>query len=53
MAVSTLSHRRVDADAPRLTRERRSLPDGDLPIRLGLYYPLLPKLVQWQSVAEA
>jgi ATP-dependent exoDNAse (exonuclease V) beta subunit len=32
---------------------RGSLPDGDLPIRLGLYYPLVPKLLQWESVATA
>jgi ATP-dependent helicase/nuclease subunit A len=28
---------------------RRSLPDGQLPIRLGLYYPLVPLLIQWVS----
>jgi hypothetical protein len=28
---------------------RRSLPDGHLPIRLGLYYPLVPLLVHWLS----
>jgi ATP-dependent exoDNAse (exonuclease V) beta subunit len=29
---------------------RRSLPGGDLPIRLGLFYPLGPVLLQWESV---
>jgi ATP-dependent helicase/nuclease subunit A len=28
---------------------RRSMPGGELPIRLGLYYPLLPRLVEWES----
>jgi len=30
---------------------RRTLPDGDLPIRLGLFYPLVPRLIHWASVA--
>jgi ATP-dependent helicase/nuclease subunit A len=30
---------------------RRALPDGDLPIRLGLFYPLVPRLIHWASVA--
>jgi ATP-dependent helicase/nuclease subunit A len=29
---------------------RRALPDGDLPIRLGLFYPLVPRLIHWLSV---
>jgi len=28
---------------------RRNLPDGHLPIRLGLYFPLLPRLIHWPS----
>jgi ATP-dependent helicase/nuclease subunit A len=28
---------------------RRSLPDGDMPIQLGLFYPLLPRLLYWSS----
>jgi ATP-dependent exoDNAse (exonuclease V) beta subunit len=28
---------------------RRSLPDGDMPIQLGLFYPLLPRLLHWPS----
>jgi ATP-dependent helicase/nuclease subunit A len=28
---------------------RRTLPDGDLPIQLGLFYPLLPRLLHWSS----
>ena len=31
---------------------RRTLPGGDLPIRLGLFYPLVPRLLHWQSVAS-
>lgn len=30
---------------------RRSLPNGQLSIRLGLYYPLVPRLISWMSVA--
>jgi hypothetical protein len=30
----------------------RTLPDGNLPIRLGLYYPLVPRLIHWASVAS-
>ena len=30
---------------------RRALPDGSLPIRLGLFYPLVPRLIHWASVA--
>jgi hypothetical protein len=30
---------------------RRSLPKGQLPIRLGLFYPLVPRLIYWLSVA--
>jgi ATP-dependent exoDNAse (exonuclease V) beta subunit len=30
---------------------RRALPDGHLPIRLGLFYPLVPRLIHWLSVA--
>jgi ATP-dependent exoDNAse (exonuclease V) beta subunit len=30
---------------------RRVLPDGDLPIRLGLFYPLVPRLIHWACVA--
>ena len=29
---------------------RRSLPNGQLPIRLGLFYPLVPRLIFWLSV---
>jgi ATP-dependent exoDNAse (exonuclease V) beta subunit len=29
---------------------RRTLPGGGLPIRLGLFYPLLPHLLHWPSV---
>jgi ATP-dependent helicase/nuclease subunit A len=32
---------------------RRALPEGHLPIRLGLFYPLVPRLIQWLSVAPA
>jgi ATP-dependent exoDNAse (exonuclease V) beta subunit len=32
---------------------RRALPDGLLPIRLGLFYPLVPRLIHWLSVAPA
>jgi ATP-dependent helicase/nuclease subunit A len=28
---------------------RRALPDGHLPIRLGLYYPMVPLLIHWLS----
>jgi ATP-dependent exoDNAse (exonuclease V) beta subunit len=28
---------------------RSQLPDGNLPIRLGLYYPLVPRLLSWES----
>jgi ATP-dependent helicase/nuclease subunit A len=28
---------------------RRSLPDCNLPIHLGLYYPLIPRLIHWMS----
>jgi len=31
---------------------RRSLPDGDIPIQLGLFYPLLPRLLYWSSVSS-
>ena len=30
---------------------RRKLPDGGLPIRLGLFYPLVPRLIHWLSAA--
>ncbi len=30
---------------------RRSLPDGNHPIRLGLFYPLVPRLLHWLSGA--
>jgi ATP-dependent helicase/nuclease subunit A len=30
----------------------RTLPDDNLPIRLGLYYPLVPRLIHWASVAS-
>lgn len=33
-------------------RIRRSLIPSGIPIRLALYYPLLPKLIHWQSRAE-
>ena len=29
----------------------RALPDEDLPIRLGLFYPLVPRLIHWASVS--
>ncbi|MGA7155318.1 MAG: UvrD-helicase domain-containing protein [Acidobacteriaceae bacterium] len=28
---------------------RRALPEGELPIRLGLFYPLIPRLIHWAS----
>jgi ATP-dependent helicase/nuclease subunit A len=28
---------------------RRTLPDGNLPIQLGLFYPMLPRLLHWSS----
>jgi ATP-dependent exoDNAse (exonuclease V) beta subunit len=31
----------------------RKLPGGDLPIQLGLFYPLVPRLLHWSSVAAA
>jgi ATP-dependent helicase/nuclease subunit A len=30
---------------------RRTLPNGHLPIRLGLFYPLIPILLDWSSTA--
>jgi ATP-dependent exoDNAse (exonuclease V) beta subunit len=30
----------------------RTLPQGHLPVRLGLYYPLVPVLLDWPSVGE-
>jgi ATP-dependent helicase/nuclease subunit A len=32
---------------------RRALPDGKAPIHLGLYYPLIPRLIHWTSEAQA
>ena len=32
---------------------RRTLPDGHLPIHLGLFYPLAPRLLHWPSKAPA
>jgi ATP-dependent helicase/nuclease subunit A len=32
---------------------RRGLPDGALPIRLGLFYPLVPRLIHWLSIDAA
>jgi ATP-dependent helicase/nuclease subunit A len=31
---------------------RHTLPDGDRPIHLGLYYPLIPRLIHWTSKAK-
>jgi ATP-dependent exoDNAse (exonuclease V) beta subunit len=31
---------------------RRSLPGGDRPIELGLYYPMVPRLLHWTSEAS-
>jgi hypothetical protein len=31
---------------------RRELPDGELPIQLGLFYPLVPRLLQWSSASQ-
>jgi len=31
---------------------RRTQPDGHLPIRLGLYYPLAPRLLHWPSAGS-
>jgi ATP-dependent exoDNAse (exonuclease V) beta subunit len=31
---------------------RRALPDGHLHVRLGLYYPLIPRLLSWDSESE-
>lgn len=31
---------------------RRTLPDGHLPIKLGLFYPLVPRLIHWRSIAK-
>ena len=28
---------------------RRNLPDGDKPIQLALYYPLIPRLIEWPA----
>lgn len=30
---------------------RRAMPDGHLPIRLGLFYPLVPRFIHWLSDA--
>jgi ATP-dependent exoDNAse (exonuclease V) beta subunit len=32
---------------------RRNLPDGHLPIHLGLFYPLAPRLLHWPSEAPS
>jgi ATP-dependent helicase/nuclease subunit A len=32
---------------------RRTLPDGTTPIRLGLYYPLIPRLLDWPSESDS
>ncbi len=31
---------------------RRAMPDGHLPIRLGLFYPLVPRFIHWLSDAS-
>ena len=31
---------------------RRALPGGHLPIHLGLYYPLIPRLLHWPSTSS-
>jgi ATP-dependent exoDNAse (exonuclease V) beta subunit len=32
---------------------RRTLPDGDRPIQLGLYYPLIPRLLHWPAAPSS
>jgi hypothetical protein len=32
---------------------RRAQPDGDLPIQLALYYPLIPRLIHWPSTGTS
>ena len=50
-AFATAERNKYAAQMEAYATLRRNLPDGHLPIQLGLFYPLSPRLLHWPSTA--
>ena len=51
-AFAAVQRSRYSAQLEAYATVRRKLPDGALPIRLGLYFPLTSQLVHWPAASE-